>query len=62
VRSLIHDLGQKLGCGAHVTTLRRLGSGGFDVANAIPLADALKLSNRDLEKQIVSFLTLANAQ
>jgi tRNA pseudouridine55 synthase len=27
VRSLVHDLGQKLGCGAHLRSLRRLDSG-----------------------------------
>src|SRR5271157_4769397 len=35
VRSIAHDLGQKLGCGAHLATLRRTVSGKFDVANAI---------------------------
>ena len=29
VRSLAHDLGQQLGCGAHLTSLRRLRSGRF---------------------------------
>ncbi len=32
VRSLAHELGQKLGCGAHLATLRRISSGKFDVA------------------------------
>ena len=27
VRSLAHELGQKLGCGAHLATLRRMSSG-----------------------------------
>lgn len=59
VRSLAHDLGQKLGCGAHLTTLRRLVSGKFDVADAITFEDALKLSIGDLEKRIIPFLKLA---
>ncbi len=35
VRSLAHELGQKLGCGAHLATLRRVVSGKFNVADAI---------------------------
>jgi tRNA pseudouridine55 synthase len=37
VRSLVHDLGQRLGCGAHLTSLRRLRSGSFDIVGAVPL-------------------------
>lgn len=37
VRVLVHDLGQRLGCGAHVTGLIRLASGGFHVRDAVPL-------------------------
>jgi len=62
VRSLVHDLGQKLGCGAHLITLRRLGSGSFDVAQALPLEEALKLSGKELENRIVPFLKLTHAQ
>jgi tRNA pseudouridine55 synthase len=61
VRSLIHDLGQKLGCGAHLVRLRRLTSGSFDVAEALPLEDALKLSSKDMEKRVIPFLKLAHA-
>ena len=59
VRSLAHDLGQKLGCGGHLATLRRVASGKFDVAHATPLADVLKLAPRELEKCVVPFLKLA---
>ena len=61
VRSLAHELGQKLGCGAHLATLRRLVSGKFDVANAMTFEDALKLSSAELEKHIIPFLQLASA-
>jgi len=37
VRTLCHDLGQSLGCGAHLTELRRLSSGPFLLADAVPL-------------------------
>lgn len=38
VRSLAHDIGQRLGCGAHLEALRRTRAGRFDVADAITLA------------------------
>ena len=37
VRSLAHDLGTVLGCGAHVEALRRIRSGDFLVDAAVPL-------------------------
>lgn len=39
VRTLIHDLGRALGCGAHMSALRRTASGGFTLEDAIALAD-----------------------
>ena len=60
VRSIAHDLGQKLGCGAHLATLRRTVSGKFDVAQSIPLDEALKLTPRELEKRVLPFLKLAS--
>lgn len=38
VRSLVHDIGQVLGCGAHVKALRRLRSEPFGLENAITLS------------------------
>ncbi len=58
VRSLAHDLGQKLGCGAHLTALRRTGSGRFDVADAVPLAELLKMDRKTLEAQVIPLLKL----
>jgi tRNA pseudouridine55 synthase len=59
VRSVAHDLGQKLGCGAHLANLRRTASGKFDVAQAIPFEDLLKLHDHELEKLVIPFLKLA---
>ena len=59
IRSIAHDLGQKLGCGAHLTTLRRSASGRFDVADALPLDAILKLTTTELEKRVMPFLKLA---
>ena len=58
IRSLAHDLGQKLGCGAHLTTLRRSASGKFDVADALPLDAVLQLSAAELQKRVLPFLKL----
>lgn len=46
VRTLAHDLGARLGCGAHLTALRRLKSGAFSEAEAITLD---RLQNEPLE-------------
>jgi len=37
VRSLAHDLGKELGCGAHLIGLRRTKSGRFTLRDAVPL-------------------------
>lgn len=37
IRSLAHDLGQALGCGAHLTQLRRTRAGEFDTSQAVSL-------------------------
>lgn len=37
VRSLAHDLGELLGCGAHVVQLRRTGIGAVGIEHAVPL-------------------------
>lgn len=40
IRSLVHDLGRALGCGGHVTALRRTAVGDFSLEEAVTL-DAL---------------------
>jgi len=57
-RSLAHELGEKLGCGAHLATLRRLKSGSFDVAAALPFEEVLKLNRAGLEQRVIPFLKL----
>ena len=59
VRSIAHDLGQKLGCGAHLATLRRSVSGKFDVAAATPQDAVLNLTTAELEKRVIPFLKLS---
>lgn len=60
IRSLVHDLGQKVGCGAHLSQLRRTSSGQFDVKDAISLEQVLKLSANDLGARVIPFLKLSN--
>jgi tRNA pseudouridine55 synthase len=43
VRALARDLGDVLGCGAHLHELRRTRSGTFDVADAVPLDEVERL-------------------
>lgn len=38
VRTLAHDLGERLGCGAHLRQLRRLASGTFSLEQSVSLA------------------------
>jgi tRNA pseudouridine55 synthase len=59
VRSIAHDLGQKVGCGAHLSDLRRISSGKFDISQGMPLAQVLKLSSSELERRVIPFLKLA---
>lgn len=58
VRSIAHDLGQKLGCGAHLETLRRTASGKFNVADSFALDDVLRLPLGEFEKRIIPILKL----
>ncbi len=39
IRSLAHDLGQRLGCGAHLAGLTRMASGRFSIEQAITLEE-----------------------
>ncbi len=44
IRSLAHDLGEALGCGAHVVQLRRLSVGDIDIEKAVSLERLQALS------------------
>ena len=45
IRSLAHDLGQQLGCGAHLASLRRTAAGPFREDAALSLDDLARLKN-----------------
>ena len=61
VRALVHELGAKTGPGAHLASLRRVLSGKFDVKDALPFEDALKLTPAELERRVLPFLQLTQA-
>jgi tRNA pseudouridine55 synthase len=61
VRSVAHELGQKLGCGAHLATLRRITSGKFDVTDAVEFEEMMNYSVRQLEERVIPFLKLSRA-
>lgn len=52
VRSLAHDLGQGLGCGAHLESLRRVRAGAFTEQDAVTLTE-LEREAADLSRWIV---------
>lgn len=53
VRTLAHDLGQRLGCGACLSELRRTQSGNLSVSNAWKMEDVLTWSRAELEKHLI---------
>jgi len=55
VRTYVHDIGEVLGCGAHLTSLRRTNSGRFDVANAMTIE---KMKNATRDEILTRMLTL----
>lgn len=61
VRSIAHELGQKVGCGAHLSALRRLDSGRFSVEDSTRLEDLLAMDSRDVQELIVPFAKLLSA-
>ncbi len=54
IRSLVNDIGKKIGCGATMTELRRLSNGSFDIKSSIPLYDFLKLDYIQMTDKIIS--------
>lgn len=54
MRSIAHDLGNALGCGAHLHSLRRIASGDFRIEQARTIEEFETLSNQEqLEEALV---------
>jgi tRNA pseudouridine55 synthase len=49
IRSLAHDLGQNLGCGAHLKALKRTAIGDFNVQDAYSLDEFIEISKESIE-------------
>lgn len=56
VRSIAEVLGEKLGCGATVSSLRREKIGPFDIADALPLEAARALKPEELARRLLESL------
>ncbi len=54
VRTYVHDIGEELGCGAHLKSLRRLKSGRFDVDRAISVGEIKNASREEILSRILS--------
>ena len=55
VRSLAHELGQRLGCGAYVSSLRRTGVGQFSIDDAV----SLQSLQQETDLQVMDSLLIA---
>jgi len=53
VRSIAQDLGEKLGCFAYVSSLRRTQSGPFRLQDSLPLNECLSLSLEELQNRLL---------
>ena len=51
IRTLAHDIGEALGCGAHVIELRRLSVGGLYIEQAITMSELEALANPEERAQ-----------
>ena len=58
MRSLAHDIGDVLECGAVLTALRRTQSGEFGLDRAVPLADVLQAPRESLAGRLIPFREL----
>ena len=54
VRTYVHDIGEALGCGAHLKTLRRSRSGRFDVNQAVTVKDITNLPKEEILGRILT--------
>lgn len=56
IRTLIEDIGEELGCGAHVTDLRRTQAGVFEIDQAVTLEqlEALREQGESLDSFLIS--------
>ena len=62
IRSIVHDLGQKLGVGAYVKVIRRIKSGAFHIDQSMPLDELLAKEVSEIENRMLSIETALNGK
>ena len=53
MRTIAHDLGEKIGCGAHLSNLRRTAIDHFKVDDAVTLDAFTALSPAEIQKRLI---------
>lgn len=53
VRTVCHDLGKKLACGAHMTALRRVSSDSLNVSDAVTIAQLREMNPSAIRKILI---------
>lgn len=53
VRTIAHDLGQRLGCGAHLAALRRTATDRFQISQALTLDAIEQMTLPEIEKRLI---------
>ncbi len=61
IRTLLQDIGEQLGCGAHLNVLRRTGAGPFDIENSITLAELEQLAEEGFADMDARLLPMESA-
>lgn len=59
VRTYAHDIGADLGCGGHLSALRRTRSGKFTLDRAVTVADLKTVPREDLLKSLISLAEIS---
>ena len=58
IRTLCDDIGKKLGCGACMSSLRRIKSGGYDISGAVTLGECKNMTAEELSSRLLDVETL----
>lgn len=59
VRTYAHDIGAQLGCGAHLSALRRTRSGKFTLDRAVTIHDLKTMSREELTSRLISLAEIS---
>lgn len=53
IRTLCHDIGARLGCGAVMSSLRRVSAGRFDISQSITVDELSQMDAEDIKKVLI---------